>query len=411
MGKLNNDSKLSFTSYDLLRSKDALPVVKFAIILGLAVALCVVSLQNPKDILRSKRQFRSWYSQYVYQFNIIAQDNCTDAYSIYLYGTRQNTSNPTLSGAGQFTLFVQPMIDCLLENASDYIQYQLSSSQVILGLTPTIIALLGTSSEEVCLLALIGRRRLLGFLLSVASPSIYTERAFKYLDPDKILKDLDDNHVRATVFTKPRWFFVFLEYIAVLSAITNIATLNWQLGVKSVNAMNPNTIFMPMLWSLLGIVAHLLGAIVFNMRARGLDGENKTIPRSTLVSCLEALKKQIRRPWSVICNILAACRDVARREVSWLPNESGEKLYFTYDLETRCFTFLAWLLSVLIIFHIILGTLILSSTNFVGPKDALGIMARYVLSVIICRVILVYELSVLGMEYKDLRDLRWKESP
>ena len=78
-----------------------------------------------------------------------------------------------------------------------------------------------------------------------------------------------------------------------------------------------------------------------------------------------------------------------------------EKLYFHLIPESRLFTLLAWLLSVCTIFNIILGTLILSSTNFVGPKDALGVMARYILSVIVCRVILLYELAVLRVEYKN----------
>jgi len=130
-------------------------------------------------MVRSKQQFKSWYNQYSFQFTHLPKEHCFDEYSVYLYRTRQNTSDQTISGAGQFTLFVQPMINCLLTNAGNYIQYQLSSSQVLLGITPTIIAVLGTSSEEVCFVALVGRRRLLGLLLAAASPSIYTERAFK----------------------------------------------------------------------------------------------------------------------------------------------------------------------------------------------------------------------------------------
>jgi hypothetical protein len=37
----------------------------------------------------------------------------------------------------------------------------------------------------------------------------------------------------------------------------------------------------------------------------------------------------------------------------------------------------------------------------VRPRNALEVMARYILSVIICRVILVYELAILRVEYKN----------
>jgi hypothetical protein len=264
------------------------------------------------DMLRSRQQFKSWYPQYVYQLTIIARESCQDAYSIYLYGTRQNTTEVTLSGAGKYTLFVEPMINCMLENSSEYIKYQMGSTQIMLGLTPTIIALLGASSEEVCLLALIGRRRLLGLLLATASPSIYTERAFKYQDPDKILKERlhntpqDKDHVFPTMRTRRRWFIVLVEYLTVLLAVTNIAQLSWDLGVKSINAFNPNTVFMPMLWSLLGVATHLAGAVVFNMRARRLDQENTPKSGITPRSALRALK--VRSPGSAISTLLTSLK-------------------------------------------------------------------------------------------------------
>ncbi|KAI9692302.1 MAG: hypothetical protein M1822_006533 [Bathelium mastoideum] len=400
----NGKPKRSSIIRRLLDSKEILPMIKFTLIVSIAVAICALGLLSPKDILRSKRQFKAWYSQYAYQFRTIAQNNCTDEYSVYLYGTRKNTTIITLSGSGHFTPFIQPMLNCLLENASEYIKYQLSSSQVMLGLTPTIIALLGTSSEEVCFLALIGRRRLLGFLLAAASPSIYTERAFKYQEPIEILKERlhksrHEEHVIPTMSRNLRWIVVLIEYTAILSAIANIGTLEWQLGVKSIQAVNPNTIFVPMLWSFLGVAAHLAGAVVFNMRARRLSERKNPPPLPTLGSSLKSLK--IRNPVSVISKIPAACKNMVVREFCLDDDGQNQKLYFHLYPESRCFTFLAWFTSVLIVFHIILGTLILSSTNFVGPKDALGIMARFILSVIICRVILVYELAVLRVEHRN----------
>lgn len=169
--KSNANTKQSSQSW-IFDPEETFSVVKFFISLLLAVTIIVVALVNPHDFLRSRHQFRSWFQQYSYQFNLIAKDNCIDEYSVYLYGTRQNTSDQTLSGAGKYTLFVQPMVNCLLSNAGSYIQYQLSSSQVLPGITPTIIAVLGASSEEASFVALIGRRRLLGLLLAAASPSI-----------------------------------------------------------------------------------------------------------------------------------------------------------------------------------------------------------------------------------------------
>ncbi len=386
------ESKRSFT-HRILETEETLSVIKFFFGLILAVTIIIVDLLNPNDFLRSRKQFKHWFNQYSYQFSLLAKDNCTDEYSVYLYGTRHNTSDQTLSGAGKFTLFVQPMVNCLLNNAGNYLQYQMSSSQVLLGITPTIIALLGTSSEEVCFVALTGRRRLLGLLLATASPSIYTERAFKYQNPDEILKErVGAQQMRSTKGSKRRWFFVLLEYVLVSAAILNIATLNWVLGVQSVNSVNPNTIYMPMMWSLLGVIYHVMGAVVFHMRVRRLDEDGQLTRRSTLASFLQAMMRPSQ--WPSISEMYYASKRMIYREFDWQPKEPEERLRYAIIPESRCFTFLAWCLSVVIIFHIVLGSYILSSTNFVGPKDALGVLARYVLSVIICRIIVVYELAV-----------------
>ena len=404
--KSNANTKQSSQSW-IFDPDETFSVVKFFICLLLAVAIIVVALVNPHDFLRSRHQFRSWFQQYSYQFNLIAKDNCTDEYSVYLYGTRQNTSDQTMSGAGKYTLFVQPMVNCLLSNAGSYVQYQLSSSQVLLGITPTIIAVLGASSEEVCFVALIGRRRLLGLLLAAASPSIYTERAFKYQNPDEILKArLAGQHVKPARGSNRRWFLVLLEFAAVLAAIANVADLNWTLGLKTVNAVHPNTVYMPMIWSILGVITHVMGAVVFRMRVWRRDKDGQVIRRSTPASFLKAMRPS---QWPAMSQMYHNLKRMAYREFNGQHNEPEERdlegrtlsekleerLRYKMIPESRWFTFLAWALSVFIIFHIILGTFILSSTNFVGPKDSLGIMARYVLSVIICRAIVLYELAVL----------------
>lgn len=95
----------------------------------------------------------------------------------------------------------------------------------------------------------------------------------------------------------------------------------------------------------------------------------------------------------------------------WLHPAQGpdERLYKQLFKETRLFIMAAWFLSVLIVFHLILGTLILSSTTLIGPRDALGVMARYILSAVTCRVILVYELAVIRSFCRNGREARRRE--
>jgi hypothetical protein len=168
---------------------------------------------SPNDWLRSKGQFKNWYSEFGDAFASIARNNCSQQYNIYLYGTRQNTTVNDTQGSFTNIVFVEPMVMCILGNSSEFIKYALGSAQVMLGLTPTIFALLGAGSEEVCLLALIGRRRFLALLLAAASPSIYTNRAIEYRSPSEILRDrLGRRHVDFSLHLRKRKIFIVLEY-------------------------------------------------------------------------------------------------------------------------------------------------------------------------------------------------------
>ena len=388
-------------------------ISKIILLVILSVFLTAFTIVSPNDQLRSKGQFKDWYSQFRVAFASIAKNNCSVAYDIYLHGTQQNTTIDEIQGTGTITIFTEPMIECILKNSSEYIKYALSAAQVMLGLTPTIIALLGASSEEVCVLALIGKRRFLALLLAAASPSIYTNRAFEYRHPSEILRDrLDREHVNFSLQVRNRRIIIVCEYVFALAALANVATLNWQLGVRTINGVNPKTTFMPWLWSLLAIPAHMGGVVIFSLRARRVEHSDEELPEPrNLLAQLKAswtwLKGLIRNPGST----LYAWGNIIRREF-WLHLEQGskERIYIQLFKETRLFIISAWLLSVFIVFHIILGTVILSSTTFIGPRDALGVMARYVISVITCRVILVYELAVVRACYKKGLNTKSREN-
>lgn len=61
--------------------------------------------------------------------------------------------------------------------------------------------------------------------------------------------------------------------------------------------------------------------------------------------------------------------------------------------ERHTFVGLAWLLSAVVICHISFGTIVLSILMFIGPKDALSVAGRYMFSVLVCRIVLMYEIA------------------
>lgn len=172
---------------------------------------------------------------------------------------------------------------------------------------------------------------------------------------------------------------------------------------------------MPMLWSLLAAPAHLEVAVVFHLKPQRVNHwdakpQGSVVVSKALVSRLSNVRLWfigvIENPSRAVHRWTVKFLNLIRRELCLHPEHSrDEKMFVQWLKESRLFTASTWLLSVLIVFHIILGTLVLSSANFVGPRDALLVMVRYVASVVTCGVILMHELAVVRVGYKNGLDV------
>jgi hypothetical protein len=86
---------------------------------------------------------------------------------------------------------------------------------------------------------------------------------------------------------------------------------------------------------------------------------------------------------------------------AFIPNEfviydgpDPPKIYVKWFEESKKYIFGQWFHSIGTVAHIIFGTLIFSSMNFIGPRDAMQVLGRYMASILCSRILLMYELSV-----------------
>ena len=70
-------------------------------------------------------------------------------------------------------------------------------------------------------------------------------------------------------------------------------------------------------------------------------------------------------------------------------------IVYTLQPETYLYLFLAWLVSTTTVVHLVYGTLVLSSSTLILANDAVFIIFRYIVSTLVCRMILMFE--VYGM--------------
>ena len=317
--------------------------------------------------LGSTNQFKHWYTEFEYPFQTILRDNCTKEYHHYLYGVRNNSAIDSKQGADPTNQLAVPVVDCILSYTSEFIKSAMASAQVLLGLTPTMLAVLGPSTEETSVLFVIGRRPLLALCLSAGCPAVFPMRSFDNSDPVRILKERENRLQPPQLKGAREMTVTIVQYMLTILAIFNIAAVSKELGIQVVCNFAPHLTYLVLLWAFLILIIHTSGAITLMLRVR-LAGEEFNSANGWIRGQFTPLSK----------------RGVLR--VRLIP-------------ESYLFTFFSWFTAILTICHVIYGTLVFSSMLFISVRDSLMVIARYMVSVICCRIILMYELASLRTSF------------
>ncbi|GAP85642.1 hypothetical protein SAMD00023353_1300910 [Rosellinia necatrix] len=338
-------------------------------------------------------QFRSFYPQHGDKYAYILRRNCSQQYANYLTGRPQDFERDWLGGGGEHTVLVQPVVKCLLDNVSEYIKAASSSAQVILGLTPTILSLLGASSDELAMVVVVGRRPLLGLILSFASPGVFMERVFGFRDPKKMLQLNNGQFEFKTPGLKSRdelrrmkRVVALGQYLVALGAAANIAHLSLELGIRTVCCWWAETIYAPLVWTFLSIPLHFLGIFVLWLRVRRTDvAETAEPPPEGFQQFLGLLTSFVK--------------------FEWVPAMAGDLIRVLFIKENKLFVSWSWALSTAAILHLLFGSSVLSGLLFIGPRDALLIIARYLISALSCRMLVAFELAGMRSMFTERVDL------
>ncbi|KAI3330388.1 hypothetical protein F4824DRAFT_479045 [Ustulina deusta] len=316
-------------------------------------------------------QFDHFFPGWNDRVQAILRDNCSEPYAEYLTGN--------INYALGVQSLVNPVIDCVLEAFPESRKAELATGALVLGLIPTILQTIGSSTAETALVGL--RRPLLGFLISAGSPAV---SMMKTSDFARAITDFVEGSEPSEIgINKLRWspgrakwaFLVaLLEYVAVGGAVANVLHLAWELGIYAVAIFAPNTIFGVPLWTLGAALIHLSGCLALWVRVRmrvvnagrGEGYNARTKPLNT-----------------------------------WIPRELIPTVFqpsMTLDLRrdggsTFWFYVLTWVISIGILAQVAFGTLVLSGLLFFSLADCLIIVARYTLSAVVCRAVVKLELS------------------
>jgi hypothetical protein len=343
--------------------------MSFTICILAAIIICFYS---PFVTAFPTAQFEEWYPELGKILNRTLREKCTAELDYYRSGRVNNTRLELydyFSGATLRSALAQPVASCILNNTSDWIKSGMASAAVVLGLAPAILACLGPSIEETSTLFIIARRPLLVMCLAAGSPAVNPIRAMENRDPLDILKSRKKGYELPNWTDRTHKFIMLVEYIMVGLAIANMATLGLELGFKVIYNFAPQSIYLPILWAYLGSLAHIAGAVALKFRVRRVkySGDDKSLN------------------WF---------------NAQFKPLALQKAAHYETDDESWISVVLSWVTSVGVACHIIFGTLTFSSVLFISVKDSVTVMLRFMASVVVCRCVLMYELTILKSQEK-----------
>ncbi len=188
------------------------------------------------------------------------------------YSNDYNRPIDYLGGGDAPSHNIQSLVQCILNNIDEYIKVAMSASQVLLGVTPTILSIMGASVEESALLYVVGRSPFLAWLLALGSPSVYFNRAFEYRNPYEILRGHDEMLSVGRLGMVWSRVWVLVQYTLALCSVANILFQTWDLGIQTFCTVWPNNFMGPPMWIHIRVVLHILSLLLVRLRVRRNGG-------------------------------------------------------------------------------------------------------------------------------------------
>lgn len=272
-------------------------------------------------------------------------------------------------------------VDCLLDHTSETIKSNMATANVILGLMPGILVLLGPSVAEMSLLST--RYPLFALLLSFASPAINITHLYRApASPQSLLDTTTSISLsKSHTWTKglPSWGRTVIrvaEYALAGGMLGNTIQTSLYLDYRTVSGWRCSLMYMPLSWALASSLVHLIGFAAIRFQVRPSPPKSSNNPTSLVISALTWVSRLFVVQFDEWKYVVANGQDGIISEI----------LFF--------------LASAAGILHYIFGVLVFSSLVFVGALDTLPIVARYAASSVVCQAILLFELAGLRADVR-----------
>lgn len=307
--------------------------------------------------------YQYYFPKYRDKFHSIVQDNCSDVYTLY-----------TMEDRDLGNKYCYAVFTCILNNTDEGTKSVMAASAVLLGLMPTIMAILGNSTAETSLLSL--QRPFLSLCLSLGAPVLSPNRPFESLDPSEMLKVQPGRYAIPPMHSSTGSILALCEYLVLFAACANNATLAYDIGLRTVGLfMSCNVRTGALIWTFAGAGIHLVASIAFRLRA-----SIATQPDAESTDDMSSFGRMMASGRTFWQNELTLCTLQKPWKLHW-----GEETLLSIVLNLGT--------SICIAAHLVFGTGVFAALYLLGIQDALVIIVRYLVSTVLCRGILMFELA------------------
>ena len=372
---------------------------------------CYVNATGSSAIFPPPR-FDDWFPFYYGQMKQ-ATDQCQTTISTYIHANESSGPLP-----GQNSTPCALVQNCLLNSLDEEVKANMGSSNVILGLIPTILSFIGPKMREIVPLLL--ERPLLGSLISFGSPAVstvqlFSDFEFKTKEQRPILAALRRRFALYRQGKRARSINLWItgvsavEYTVLAGALFNQIDNTLKLGRRVIIEWHCtfNVTGQLLLLIFIGFVGQWIAAVSVMLRAHG-SLIDKGLPPQPLPPSQVSNGDQTYRTGgrkstfrervahktiSQIIRLLAHLRYLASRELTpqcFRPDSFHQRHFHRPSIFSD---FLYLFASAAPLALYLYGTLVFSSFLFISTNDAALVTFRYIGTSLVCRMVLFFELE------------------
>ncbi|OQO00052.1 hypothetical protein B0A48_14255 [Cryoendolithus antarcticus] len=380
-------------------------------------------------------RFQDWFTLSEQDFGKVSSSTCNASLAAFRDAYARAPSQAAIGlGINTHTDPVyelcQSHASCILENSSEWTKANLSTSSLVLGLLPTILAVVAPSMTEMAVLGV--HRPLLAAILSISTPAILQARVFSYEDPgDILLTEHPRGDIRHPLILGP-WSARtaittgIVEIVLTVGVLLNTLTLVTQLTNNSVLSWGCTRTWPVYVWMFVPFIIHALATTGYHLTLHahqtatdtghqikpssasdegvmmhdmgpdskaGSNGYVKPLYAQDPMAASSRNENVLRRR---LHQEITSCASHAHPSRNTRPHVEQDRRMRTGILLNSIAGFLGFM-------HLVFGTATFSALLFIVPKDAIGQIAmRLMLSALVCRFLVMFELA--GLRGRALQE-------